>query len=257
MYLYVCFVIKQENKWVSLTLPPAQGGSLQWTGQHTLHSHLSSVRTLVAVPSAAASPERREGADDVVDPVNVNPSHLSGRTGAVSKDGKDSQSHQSTVVFSAGGRAQIQAWRVTVTKRKQSTYQSQVGLMSGSTPTHFHHAPAGKPCVAEDIVMKSASPETDSSGGVHIHADSSLASIIHSDDQCRTEFSASYEHLGGCFLGELRHKRSHKPWKTRYLKLDPETRVMCLSAVGAHQLDVRLPACLYLLAAAGSDGILR
>ncbi|KAL8586376.1 hypothetical protein ACOMHN_022991 [Nucella lapillus] len=70
-------------------------------------------------------------------------------------------------------------------------------------------------------------------------------------------FSTKYEHLGGCFLGESRHKRSHKPWKTRYLKLDPETRIMCLAAVAAQQLDSSLSPHLCLLAAAGSDGVLR
>ena len=252
----------------------------------------------------------------------------------------------STVVFSAGGRAQIQAWRVIVTEEKSSSMPLPNSAHSSTPLPSLAHSSTSLsssaysstplPTLAHSSTPLPTSAHSSTPLPSVAHSSTPLTSLVHSSEQsdnpqagvqtcdsqgdgkmetrheqisqgvmspaylhekkqnmpsisyshmadcpgssmegssaaglssCRKDSvhckheqnscTVSYEHLGGCFLGESRHKRSHKPWKTRYLKLDPETRVMCLAAVAAQQLDHRLLPHLHVLVAAGSDGILR
>lgn len=305
-------------------IPDSAGkGSLQWTGQHTLHAHLSSVRTVATTQSTINTPTLEKGTEHSQPEYSV-----SGQT-RFSADHKGSQTPQrcdpvSTMVFSAGGRAQIQAWRVTVADSGCSSEQShnpqavvqkhdsseqsqnpQAEVQERESLEQSHNSQADvqkhgsselshnlqtdvqkrdsqrdgemetKHAISQKTVSSALSMQDRKQNMSSVHSShagdcpgSSVEDYVVTGLSCsgkdslhskseRNSFIISYEHLGGCFLGESRHKRSHKPWKTRYLKLDPETRVMCLAAVAAQQLDHRLLPHLHLLVAAGSDGILR
>ncbi|KAK7109625.1 tRNA (34-2'-O)-methyltransferase regulator WDR6-like [Littorina saxatilis] len=242
--------------------------SLLWTGWHILHAHLSSIRAVAVVHLPCSTSDHTDTSSSSQSLFSTRYESLPGDSHTSIQAGKESPSGQrmvSSVVFSAGGRAQIQAWRVMVVK-------GRIDSVHGVQPTSVCSQAKSPATSGTGSSADAFSAENRSSSCNHISADrdpnissgKSMTDTTMSSQQtpCRSisereSTKPTYEHLGGCFLGESRHKRHHKPWKTRFLKLDPETRIMSLAAVAAQQLHPGLSSSLHLLAAAGSDGVLR
>ena len=103
------------------------------------------------------------------------------------------------------------------------------------------------------------------------------SNVLSGEEFMKNELACKHEHLCTHFLGESRHKKKFSSWKTKKLKLDPETRVMAISASPVCELTVLdesfetrvdqdfasssdiAPYIFqrYILSVAGSDGFLR
>lgn len=157
---------------------------------------------------------------------------------------------QTKIIFSAGGRAQIQAWKVSLITRKRHLSQiieSNEYLAANDSSVLDQR---------QTLCEKGISKEESDLGNIFPQVTYHYGLNSNLENQ-QNLLDLKYEHLGGCFLGEARHKRSMKPWKTRYLKLDPETRIMSLVSMAANAMNRKLLPGMYILAAAGSDGVLR
>ncbi|KAK7481281.1 hypothetical protein BaRGS_00027541 [Batillaria attramentaria] len=261
---------------------PAEKGGLQWNSRHSLQGHLSSVRTLAAVNCHPALPYQPEHSLSAAVSSNMQQaqkeqgkrsSHAhqhsyflpecqpSGTVDFIPActEKRTSEETAQKIVFSAGGRAQIQVWKLSIATKpsdvhgKSAEYEDCDKTLAETSTIHCEHA-ASMNCQTGTPLMQSGKDKNLPSTQENRLPSSDLsASIVQHEESIQTNF----EHLGGCFLGESRHKRAIKPWKTRYLKLDPETRIMDLAAVAAGSLDPKLPVGMYLVAAAGSDGVLR
>ncbi|XP_029644930.1 WD repeat-containing protein 6 [Octopus sinensis] len=73
------------------------------------------------------------------------------------------------------------------------------------------------------------------------------------EDGDKTEFNYIHEHLCSEFLV----KRPPKLWKSRLLTLDPEMRILSLTAFHGHQINTSVENGFVFVAAACSDGTLR
>ncbi|XP_059175378.1 WD repeat-containing protein 6-like [Physella acuta] len=148
------------------------------------------------------------------------------------------------LLFTGGGRAEIRAWKIKLFK------QSQILKKTSNVNNKSWHSKADQ--------------HTECAGATAPVLDSEACECSGVDSG---DVGCTYEHLSTHFLGEARHKQHFSSWKTRKLRLDPETRVMSLSASSVVQLlnqgsnvlkeSSHQVSHLHILSAAGSDGVYR
>ncbi|XP_067657544.1 tRNA (34-2'-O)-methyltransferase regulator WDR6-like isoform X2 [Haliotis asinina] len=182
-----------EDTTVQLVSISSHRGIPHLTVHHTLQGHLSTVKTL-AVCSSNKGQGQGLGCEKIV--------------------------------FSAGGRAQIQVWKVTVNTSNKSkvisSKQSNQGEITDVKDATVEH----------NLVLRDNSQ------------------IYQSDD----DIPCSYEHLSSVFLCGERHR-----WNKSVDggQSDPETRLLCLTALCLKDVSANYPDTLYIVGAACSDAIVR
>ncbi|CAL1526106.1 unnamed protein product [Lymnaea stagnalis] len=138
------------------------------------------------------------------------------------------------LLFTGGGRAEIQAWQVKI-----SCYNPNEGNVDagGKGETNLLSSDCTDAC--ENL----EEPKTNSIKEVTLDASTELFSNdAEKDVKISTDVSGrlqtyssnhvgcTFEHLSTHFLGESRHKQIFSSWKSRKLRLDPETRIMSIAA---------------------------
>ncbi|XP_035825991.1 WD repeat-containing protein 6 isoform X2 [Aplysia californica] len=265
------FVHCQEGTWAPLVCTASEDTSLsvgvmrhdqglvQWEPLASLKGHLSSVRCVTAVPC--------EGIHKLPPRSDLEWDHADKET--------------SFVLFSGGGRAELRAWKLQVmppmcrrgghsyggrvnVERVVSEATEEADVMNEiQTSRLTKHAvsvtetPSSIDCDKHGVSLSSVSTGS--------AVDPTLSGAGTSTS--RSQQICSYKHLATHFLGECRHKQRSSSWKTRKLRLDPETRVMSVAATTVSQLEPGSQrddtasgghvSGLYLVSLAGSDGVLR
>ncbi|XP_046542365.1 WD repeat-containing protein 6-like [Haliotis rubra] len=182
-----------EDTTVQLVSISSHRGISQLTVHHTLQGHLSTVKTL-----AVSSSTKGRGHLQVCE----------------------------NIIFSAGGRAQIQVWKVKV-----NTINMSKGIISKESDQ------------GEITNVKDATLERKL-----LLRDDSHISQSDGDSPC------SYEHLSSVFLCGERYRGNRSADGSQS---DPETRVLCLTALCLRDVSVDYPDSLYIVGAACSDAIVR
>ncbi|CAG5127560.1 unnamed protein product [Candidula unifasciata] len=251
-----------------------------WRPISTLKGHLSSVRALALSSHHAVQQYTFSNKGDS-DDLQFHRTHLNPSAG---RDGH-------FILFTGGGRAEINAWKLSIVIEDSSTFQNLKEL--NHTDVNCFTADLScdvKQSVYENIhsshndrlhngIIPNGSSEDCSvqEPDSHLHRKSSHTESFTPPNSVLSDTSdqivCNYQHLSRYFLGESRHKRFH--WKSQKLSLDPETRVMSLDAScvavlwnGFHDkvADVNkapFPGALkylsrvHIVSSAGSDGIFR
>lgn len=189
------------------------------------------------------------------------------------------------LLFSGGGRAEIQAWRLNIVQ----DFQDGVDEILKDLNHSKNHSTCDRvpdlnhinPCEDCDL---SDSREVDSlsigdvchdalSNNPSHRATESSTSLDISNFGSLNQIQCSYQHLITYFIRETAHSRFHR--KSQKLKLDPETRIMSLDATPLVDLwnehldevsnknevlttrDMNLLSNVHIVSCAGSDGVLR
>ncbi|XP_046362387.2 WD repeat-containing protein 6-like [Haliotis rufescens] len=191
-----------EDTTVQLVSISSHRGISNLTVHHTLQGHLSTVKTLAV---------------------------------SCSTKGQGQLQDHEKIIFSGGGRAQIQVWKVKVNPTNET---------KGIIPEESDQELITN---VKDATRESNFPSGDKS---HISQSNGLTPGVRqiSDTPC------SYEHLSSVFLCGERHRgcRSASGGQS-----DPETRVMCLTALCLREVSDDYPDTLHVVGAACSDALVR
>ena len=275
---------------------PASSCSIQWRQHHSLLAHLSSVRSMAAVPchtcvdssvQAGAFSSTKSQSAPCADKMC-----FSDETCAKSAENHDygcnvcrTDCVRDVLLFSGGGRAQIEAWKLRLMGSCSSLcrkFQDSDHLLDedGSVQKgdKCDHTQVQSKLVVEgdgslfclyDESSRHFQQACEACNGRwmscpewQISAENCEDVLGHpgsesSKSLSRCEAYSKFEHLGSYFLGRPAGGGHQRMSKVCYSATDPETRVMCLSAVSAVSLHCRLPPSWYVLAVAGSDGFVR
>ncbi|GFR79552.1 WD repeat-containing protein 6-like, partial [Elysia marginata] len=163
--------------------------------------------------------------------------------------------YDSCILFSGGGRAEVRAWKLNILQTKEIEHNIENTGNKILEPGNLQ-LPINTPTSSDPDAVISDSKR-------YLKRKST-----------KNELACKHEHLCTYFFGESRHKQKYSSWKTRKLKLDPETRVMSIHASPLLELIAKEKTCLaeglqgfasssndkfdqYVLSVAGSDGYLR
>lgn len=241
-----------------------------WRPIATLRGHLSSVRAL------ALSSHHTVVRHKLNDNINLNDLKFL-RTFVNLSAGNTNN----FILFTGGGRAEINAWKLSIVKEDASTFKNMTDVshtdvnsqnddLSHNVNSTYENAQNSQLDSIHNEVTLIGSAEDCSTQELDFrlnikssHKASSSSVLLDTSDQIK----CNYQHVSTYFLGESRHKRFH--WKSHRLRLDPETRVMSLDASSVADLwngvhdKVSLPEALehllrvHIVSCAGSDGIFR
>ena len=177
------------------------------------------------------------------------------------------------LLFSAGGRAQLNAWRIYF--REGSDGSGRQGCdggrkSQGARGVGCHGVcvtiPSGE--VTERTVGRDDSHtvagEGKSGGKEPVTTDvvsCHVTSVNQTDDNISTRTPAGatcwHKHLGGHMLLQSGHRHRRKSWKTATCDAGPETRYMSVCVVSPRDLDPSLCPLVHVLTTACSDGYIR
>jgi len=176
------------------------------------------------------------------------------------------------LLFSAGGRAQLNAWRIYL--REGSDGSGRQGCDRGKMSQGARGVGCDGVCVTnisgEDTERtvgrddshtvagegKAGGKETGTTDIVTCH----VTPVNHTDDMStRTPAGATcwHKHLAGHMLLQSRRRHRRKSWKTAPCDAGPETRYMSVCVVSPGDLDPSLCPLVHVLTTACSDGYIR
>ncbi|XP_064601080.1 tRNA (34-2'-O)-methyltransferase regulator WDR6-like [Liolophura sinensis] len=179
--------------------------------------------------------------------------HISSvRTMAVSESRlHDCDTKRTFIMFSAGGRAQMKAWKIVVSMK---TNEKELGGGDNRAPVS-----SASMMLSADTSLKPENRREEKRQTTS--EDLQNKCVIRKEetkscfkDVCHVE--SNYELLASHMLHD-RVKRRSKSWQRKLENTSPETRYMDLTAFHGHLVDTSLPSSIHFVGAACSDAVVR